>query len=87
MSMGIELAWCDGGTACVLETNGDRVQLRSSRSAPPGSPLQATTNLTEPARVCIKVHGCCRDDAGLFLMQGRWVNLTRKAREQILAHV
>ena len=73
-----------GGTAAVLEVNGEHVVVLSSLSSPPGSPLEAKL---DPGTLRIKVRSCHRvepDDAGrTFRIEGRLVSLTRAQRETL----
>jgi len=73
-----------GGTAAVLEVNGEHVVVRSSRSSPPGSPLEA---LLDGATLRIKVRSCRQveaDDAGrAYRIEGRLVSLTRAQRDAL----
>jgi hypothetical protein len=84
--MTLHLSWIDGGEAEVVETDGDRVLMRSTRSAPPGSPLRATVSIEGLIAVSVKVHGCKKAEGGAFMIHGRWVNLTKEVRAQILKH-
>jgi hypothetical protein len=73
-----------GGTLCVLELNGEHVVVLSSRSSPPGSPLEA---LLDDTTLRIKVRGCRQveaDEAGrTFRIEGRLVSLTREQRDAL----
>jgi hypothetical protein len=73
-----------GGSAAVLEVNGEHVVVQSSRSSPPGSPLEA---LLEGTTLRIKVRSCRQveeDDAGrAYRIDGRLVSLTRVQREAL----
>ena len=84
MSAVFELA--RGGSAVLLETDGDRVTVLSSAPSPPGSTLELTL---EAARYRIKVRGCKRGDADAagraFRIDGRWVSLEREQRERVLS--
>ena len=80
--LNVALALADGGAAAIVETQGDHVTLRSSVASPPGSTLSLDhRGLT----VLVKVRGCKRlDDGALpFRIEGRFVSLTRAAREQL----
>jgi len=73
-----------GGTLVVLELHGEHVVVSSSRSSPPGSPLEAKL---DASTLRIKVRGCRQvepDDAGrTFRIEGRLVSLTREQREAL----
>jgi hypothetical protein len=71
-----------GGDARVLDTDGDRVTLESTRAFPPGAPLLARAEDTsEPYRV--KVRSCRRTGDSQFRVDGRFVNLSREQREKL----
>lgn len=76
-----ELALPDGGTALVLETDGERVALLTTAARPPGSSLVATF---EGTSLTVKVRGSRRvepDALGrAFRVEGRFVSLTRELR-------
>jgi hypothetical protein len=73
-----------GGTADLVDTNGDRVTLRASRPFPPGAPLVGTARDGSGA-LRVKVRGSRRVKAAdaAFLVEGRFVNLTRAQREHL----
>jgi hypothetical protein len=70
---------CEGGGAELVETDGERVVMRAGRPSPPGSLFDMTL---DGVAYRIKVRHCRRDGAG-FLIDGRWVNLSRSMRERI----
>lgn len=76
-----ELALSNGGTALVLETDGEHVTLLAPISRPPGSLLVATY---AGANVTIKVRGSRRvepdADGRCFRIEGRFVSLSRELR-------
>lgn len=72
---------CDAGGAELVESEGDRVVVRAGRSSPPGSSFEMTL---DGVRYSFKVRNCKRDGEG-FLIDGRWVNLSRAMRERIAA--
>lgn len=63
--------------ARVLEVMGERGTLLSSVAAPPGAPLTVVTSTREYEA---RVRGCRRGPQGGFLLQVRWVNLSKQAR-------
>jgi len=80
----IVFAWLSGGSARLLETDGDRVSVLSSRAAPPGTPLEGEL---EGATYRIKVRSCRKSDADPslpFQIEGRFQNLTREQRQRVL---
>jgi hypothetical protein len=76
-----ELALPTGGTALVLETDGEHVTVLAANARPPGSSLLASFN---GANVSIKVRGSRRvepDAEGrCFRIEGRFVSLSRELR-------
>lgn len=80
----VTLELVKGGSAVVLETDGDRVVVLSSLPSPPGSTLEL---MLEGERYLVKVRGCKKveaDAAGRsFSIDGRWVNLSRAARAKV----
>jgi hypothetical protein len=80
-----ELSLPSGGTAVVLETDGERVTLLAPAASPPGSSLTASFEGTD---VTIKVRGSRRveaDAAGRsFRVEGRFVSLGRAVRLALL---
>jgi hypothetical protein len=72
-----------GGEARVLETDGDRITLESTRAFPPGSPLLAQVEGSNDT-YRVKVRGSRRISDTLFRVDGRLVNLSREAREKLL---
>lgn len=80
----LSLSWVDGGGAEVVETDGQRVVVLSTRAAAPGQPLTARAALASATEVRIKVQGCRREADGRFRIQGRWLDLTRAMREEIV---
>jgi len=82
--MSLQLVWDGGGEATVVRTDGNLVELSSSRSSPPGSPLVASVQLQSASKVRVKVHGCTKQLDGRYLIRGRWVDLTRPMREELV---
>lgn len=82
--MTLVLALVRGGSAAVVETDGDRVTLLSSLPSPPGSTLELTL---EGSSYRVKVRGCKRVEPDLagrsYLIEGRWVSLTRADRARV----
>jgi hypothetical protein len=73
-----------GGSAVVVEFDGERVTLLSPSAAPPGSSLLGSY---EGSRLIVKVRGSRRvepDSEGrTFRVEGRFVGLTRELREKL----
>lgn len=82
--MNLELSWLDGGRAEVLQTDGQLAVLRSSRAAAPGQPLTAQVSLSSTTQLRLKVQGCRREADGWFRIHGRWLDLTRAVREELV---
>ena len=76
-----DLALDGGGSARIDHTDGDRVTLVATRAFPPGSTLEGA--LADGSRVRVKVRGSKQADAG-FTVEGRFVNLSRQLREQLV---
>jgi hypothetical protein len=73
-----------GGTAEITETDGVIVTLRATRASPPGSMLTGSDEATGVAYK-VKVRGCRRDEgADAFVIDGRFVDLTRAMRQALL---
>ncbi|HEY1533293.1 MAG TPA: hypothetical protein VGF76_04730, partial [Polyangiaceae bacterium] len=70
--------------AAIVENDGDHVTLRSNVPSPPGSTLAL---LHESLAIQVKVRGCKRlteaEEALPFRIEGRFVSLTRAAREKL----
>jgi len=81
--MVLELA--QGGTARVVETDGNFVTLLSSRAFPPGATLEgrdASGNYRVKVRRSRRVS---EPEPMLFHVEGRWVSLSREQRQHVLA--
>ncbi len=80
--MNVPLELAAGGSAAIVENNGDHVTVRSSAPSPPGSTLAL---VHQGLAVQVKVRGCKRlAEAELpFRIEGRLVSLTRAGREQL----
>jgi hypothetical protein len=71
-----------GGTAEILDVNGESAVLRAPVAAPPGSTLSATPpGDSWPVRV--KVRACRRVDGDGFRIEGRLIDLTRDQRARL----
>lgn len=81
----IELALARGGTALVLETDGESVTLLAVAASPPGSTLHARFG---ESSVAIKVRGSRKvepDAAGrTFRVEGRFQSLPRHVRLRLV---
>lgn len=74
-----ELERASGGHVTLVRTDEVHVTISADVASPPGSSLEV---LVEGAKVAIKVRGCRREGTR-FLIDGRWVNLSRAQREAI----
>lgn len=80
----ILLKWQGGGEATVAANDGVHATLHSSRQAAPGTPLWADVDLASGTAVRFKVKSCRRLDDATFELQGRWVDLPKRVREEML---
>jgi len=78
------LAWERGGQAHIIQTDGDHATLRSTLSAAPGTPLAGQLEMVAVHAIRFKVRGCQRIDGERFLLTGRWVDMPKKTREEML---
>ena len=85
MSDALELHWTDGGDARVVKTDGNFATLHSTRQAATGTPLSATVRMKSGTSVRFKVKDCRKLEEGLFLLAGRWVDLSKAMREEMVA--
>ena len=81
----LALGWLEGGEAEVIETDGERLVVLSTRAAAPGQPLTARVAMASADEVRVKVQGCKRQADGRFRIHGRWLDLTRAMRDEIAA--
>lgn len=78
------VTWSKGGEADLVGLEGDRVQLRSSVSAAPGTPLEGALASGSGKHFRVKVARCRRDDAaGAFVIEGRVMDATRDLRAEL----
>jgi len=81
-SVNVPVELASGGPACLIESSGDHVTVRSAKPSPPGSTLAL---VHQGLALQVKVRGCKRvaaDDMP-FRIEGRFVSLTRASREQL----
>ncbi len=78
------LCWEKGGEARVLALTADAVTLESTTPSPPGSRIDGVLLGGSGRAVRIKVHASRREDSGRFRIEGRPIDLTREAREELL---
>lgn len=80
--MSHEIALRQGGTARVLETDGDRTVVLSPIASPPGSTLAGTlSGVTAEFQLKVK---SCRREGDTFRIEGRLRNATRELKERLL---
>lgn len=80
------LRWVKGeGHAEVVRIEGDAIELRTTRSAPPGAPLEAILDADPTVTVKIKSHGTKREHEGAqsFTMTGRLISASRELRDRL----
>lgn len=80
----MRLEWQSGGVATVEQLeSGDRVTLRSTTAAAPGTPLCGNAGTSE--RYFVKVRTCrrTREEPLEFLLEGRLYNLTKVQRTHL----
>jgi hypothetical protein len=73
------------GMATLIEMVDDSATLRCDFSAPPGAPITGLL-LSSNQMIQLKVRDCRRapQHPDQFVLRGRWVNLSRAARESLL---
>jgi hypothetical protein len=83
--MSLRITFENKGNATLVDTDGERATLECDFSSPPGSPLMGHI-VQSGQRVELKVHGCSRVsvEARQFVIRGRWVNLSRVAKAELL---
>jgi hypothetical protein len=83
----MEIQLVHGGTARVIDTDGNFVTLLSPQAFPPGSTLEGQH---ETVTYRVKVRGSRRVSAAAepasFRVEGRWVGLSRSQRQRVLAN-
>jgi hypothetical protein len=79
-----ELALRRGGTATIVTCSAERVTLETTFASPPGSTVEL---VLLDAPLSVKVKRCQRTmlpDRTVFLIEGRWVTLSREQRRALL---
>jgi hypothetical protein len=87
MSEWAHLRWQKGGEARVLAATADVVTLESTTPSPPGSRIDGVLLGGSRRTVRVKVHGSRREESGRFRIDGRPIDLTKEAREELAALV
>jgi len=83
----IVLKWRGGGEGTIVESDGVFATLHSSLQAAPGTPLWADVAMKSGKVVRFKVKGCHRLDENTFVLKGRWVDLSKPMREELLSSI
>lgn len=79
--MSLDIHLTRGGTAHLLEIEGDRATLSSPIASPPGSTLTGTVPGVA-TELQLKVKSCKRD-GNRFRIEGRLRNATRELRDRL----
>ena len=77
------LRWEKGGEARVLMLRADAVTLESTTPSPPGSRIDGVLVGGSGRGVRVKVHASRLEESGRFRLEGRPIDLTREAREEL----
>jgi hypothetical protein len=75
------VSWAKGGEASVIAVDGDRISVRSTVPAAPGSRPEGV--LASGAKLWIKVARCRRVDEAAFVIDGRLLDATRDTRAEL----
>ena len=78
------LRWLGGGEARVLSASATSVSLESTTPSPPGSRIDGALVAGSGRTVRVKVHASRREESGRFRIDGRPIDLTKEAREELL---
>jgi len=86
--MSLVIRFENKGHARLVETDGDQATLECDFSSPPGAPLSGVI-LASETRVQLKVRACRRSptEPSRYQLRGRWVSLSRAARDGLLGSV
>jgi hypothetical protein len=85
-STDVEIDLEGGGEARIVSSDGDHVTLESSRPYPPGAPLAGVArDLSGQYRVKVRGSRKTADERYPFVVEGRFVNLTRDQRAAVLS--
>ncbi len=80
---GPHLTWALGGEARIVSITADTVTLESTTPSPPGSRIEGGLVAGSKRTVRFKVHASRREASGLFRIEGRPLDLTKDAREEL----
>jgi len=88
MSEWAQLRWVvGGGEARLLSIGAEAVSLESTTPSPPGSRIDGVLLSGSGRTVRVKVHSSKREASGRFRIDGRPIDLTKEAREELGALV
>jgi hypothetical protein len=79
------IRWAGGGEARLVSIAPGAIVLRSTVPFPPGSRIEGSLEGDPPATLRLKVHASRRRGEADFLVEGRPLDLTRRARERLSA--
>jgi hypothetical protein len=83
------LVWLKGGQGTIESLAGDAIVIRSTISSPPGSRLDSQLvgiNGEPGPNLRVKIHNSKKQDDGMFLLDGRALDMTREVRQFIGAN-
>jgi hypothetical protein len=78
-----QIAWATGGEARLLAISADAVSLESTAPAPPGARIEGALLGGSGRTLRLKVHSVRKEASGRFRIDGRPIDLTREAREEL----
>jgi len=87
MSNPARLLWAMGGEARVLSVSADTIVLESSVPSPPGSRIDGVLMGGSQRTLRVKIHASRKQPSGVFRLEGRPIDFTKEAREELLAMV
>lgn len=79
MNAPIDMTLLSGKAATIVETDGDKTQIRTPEPSPPGSTVRARISGVS-CEFQLKVRNC-RKDGESFLIDGRVKNATREMKQ------
>ena len=81
------VAWALGGEARLLAVTADAISLESTTPSPPGSRIDGLLLSGSKGRLRVKVHSSKRTAEGSFRIEGRPIDMTKEARDELVALV
>jgi hypothetical protein len=85
MSEWAQLRWVLGGEARIVSVSAEAITLESTTPSPPGSRIDGALLAGSGRTVRVKVHASKKDASGKFRIDGRPIDLTKEAREELVA--